>query len=124
MAMTPPEDTRQETFDRLFRRYPHPVKSFYARPHLTRRRFLSLAGTGVTASWLASKLPATTVINATPVATLNKAKNVIFILLAGAPSHTDTFDLKFLDGVTPASFAPDTINGILFPTGLMPKLAG
>jgi hypothetical protein len=114
----------QEKFDKLFSRYPHPTGTFGTRPHLSRRRFLTLAGTGVTASWLASQLPATTVINSAPVHTLNKAKNVIFILLAGAPSHTDTFDLKFLDGVTPASFAPDTINGIVFPTGLMPKLAG
>jgi hypothetical protein len=113
----------QEKFDKLFGRCPHPTRSFYARPHVTRRRFLSLAGTGVTASWLAANLPATTVINTTPVATLNKARNVIFILLAGAPSHTDTFDLKFIDGTTPATFTPDTIDGIAFPTGLMPKLA-
>ena len=46
------------------------------------------------------------------VATKNTAKNVIFILLAGAPSHTDTFDLKVVSGVTPASFNPETINGI------------
>jgi hypothetical protein len=113
----------QEKFDRLFSRYPHPVENFYARPHLTRRRFFNLAGTGVTASWLASRLPATTVIDTTPVQMQNKAANVIFILLAGAPSHTDTFDLKVLDGTTPTTFNPDTINGILFPTGLMPKLA-
>jgi len=28
-----------------------------------------------------------------------------------------------IDGVTPASFKPAQINGILWPTGLMPKLA-
>ena len=33
-------------------------------------------------------------MKSTPVTTQNTAKNVIFILLAGAPSHTDTFDLK------------------------------
>ena len=112
----------QEKFDQLFRKYPHPVQSFFTRPHVTRRRFLTLAGTGVTASWLASKLPASTVITTTPVTTINKAKNVIYILLAGAPSHTDTFDLKVLNGTTPATFAPTTVNGILWPTGLMPKL--
>lgn len=114
---------KQEEFEKLFNKRPHDVKSFYARPHLTRRRFLNLAGTGVTASWLASQLPATTVVNSTPVQMLNKAKNVIFILLAGAPSHTDTFDLKVVNGVTPDTFLPETVNGILFPTGLMPKLA-
>ena len=113
----------QEKFEKLFRQNPHPVKPFSEKPHLTRRRFLNLAGTGVTASWLASSLPAAPVIDSTPVKMQNTAKNVIFILLAGAPSHTDTFDLKNVNGVTPASFAPDTINGMLFPTGLMPKLA-
>ena len=55
--------------------------------------------------------------------TKNTAQNVIFILLAGAPSHTDTFDLKVVPGLTsPASFAPETVNGILWPTGLLPKL--
>ena len=55
--------------------------------------------------------------------TKNSAKNVIFILLAGAPSHTDLFDLKVVPNVTPASFNPETINGALFPTGLLPNLA-
>src|SRR6202051_3920537 len=113
---------KQEEVEKLFNQRPHDVKSFYARPHLTRRRFFNLAGTGVTASWLASQLPATTVVNSTPVQMLNKAKNVIFILLAGAPSHTDTFDLKVVNGVTPTTFAPETINGTLFPTGLFPNL--
>ena len=116
--------SQQEKFDKLFRRYPHPVKSLAERPHLSRRRFMNIAGAGVTASWLASNLPASTVVNSTPVQMQNKAKNVIYILLAGAPSHTDTFDLKFINGVTPGSFNPATTNGVLFPTGLMPKLAG
>src|ERR1700692_1870041 len=114
---------KQEEVEKLFNQRPHDVKSFYARPHLTRRRFFNLAGTGVTASWLASQLPATTVVNSTPVQMLNKAKNVIFILLAGAPSHTDTFDLKVLNGTTPTTFNPDLIHCLMFPTGLMPQLA-
>jgi hypothetical protein len=113
----------QSGFDALFRKYPHPTQPLSARPHLTRRRFLNLAGAGVTASWLATRLPATTIIDSTPVTMQNTAKNVIFILLAGAPSHVDTFDLKVLNGTTPTAFAPETTNGILFPTGLMPKLA-
>ena len=48
---------------------------------------------------------------------------MIFILLAGAPSHVDTFDFKMTPGVTPAAAAPDTINGILWPTGIFPNLA-
>jgi hypothetical protein len=55
---------------------------------------------------------------------LNKAKNCIFILLTGAPSHSDTFDLKVINGVTPTSiFKPETIDGMLLPTGIMPKLS-
>ena len=52
----------QEKFEKQFRKYPHPVATFSQRPHLTRRRFFNIAGTGVTASWLASKLPAAPVI--------------------------------------------------------------
>src|ERR1019366_1802547 len=113
----------QEKFEKLFSKYPHPVKSFYARPHITRRRFFNIAGTGVTASYLASKLPPTSVVTSTPGQMINRAKNVIFVLLAGAPSHTDTFDLKVLNGTTPTTFNPTTTNGVLFPNGLMPKLA-
>lgn len=115
--------TEQEKFDKIFREYPHPVKSFFARRHLSRRRFMNIAGTGLTASWIASKMSGTTVITSTPVTMQNTAKNVIYILLAGAPSHVDTFDLKVLNGTTPASFNPTTTNGVLFPNGLMPKLA-
>src|SRR5262249_35004195 len=56
-------------------------------------------------------------------ALLNKAKNVVFVLLTGAPSHTDTFDLKVIDGTTPATFQPEIIGDINWPTGLMPNLA-
>src|SRR5712671_6559753 len=112
---------QQEKFDRLMCKCPHPTGGFN-RPHISRRRFFDIAGAGVTASWLASKLPAATLIKAQPVTTKNTAKNVIFVLLAGAPSHTDTFDLKVIDGTTPTTFNPDTINGVLWPTGLMPQL--
>jgi len=115
--------TEQEKFDKIFREYPQPRKSFFARPHLSRRCFMNIAGTGLTASWIASKMSGTTVITSSPVTMQNTAKNVIYILLAGAPSHVDTFDLKVLNGTTPTSFQPTTTNGVLFPNGLMPKLA-
>src|ERR1019366_6447925 len=92
-------------------------------PHLTRRSFLNLAGAGVTMSWLSGKLPAGTRITTTPVQTINTAKIVIFIRVPGPPTHTDTFDRNVIGGTTPASFNPDTVNNIFFPTGLMPKLA-
>ncbi len=113
----------QQKFEKQFRERPHAVRSFSEKPHLSRRHFLSMAAAGVTASWLAPNLKAAPVITATPVQTMNTAKNVIFILLAGAPSHTDTFDLKVVNGTTPSTFNPATVNGVLFPTGLMPKLA-
>lgn len=55
--------------------------------------------------------------------TKHTAKNVIFILLAGAPSHPDLFDLKFVEGVTPTTFNPAAVSGLQWPTGIMPKLA-
>lgn len=114
----------QARFEREFRRNPHPVRIHSEKPHLSRRNFLNFAGAGVTASWLApGLLSAAPVIKSTPVTTQSKAKNVIFILLSGAPSHIDTFDLKVLNAVTPASFNPTTINGLDFPAGLMPNLA-
>ena len=114
----------QEKFDRFLERYPHPHEWFAKRPHLNRRTFLHLAAAGVTASYLAPNiLHAGDVVKSAPVQTINKAKNCIFIHMAGAPSHTDTFDLKMVNGVSPASLAPATINGVDWPTGVFPKLA-
>jgi hypothetical protein len=104
--------SRQETFYR---------PPFFERPHYTRRRFFQLAG-GVTGSFLAGRCATAADGKSAGVAPKNTARNVIFILTAGAPSHSDTFDLKVVNGVTPASFAPDTINGVAWPTGLLPKL--
>src|SRR5450631_3390483 len=54
--------------------------------------------------------------------TIGTAKNVIFILLQGAPSHIDTFDLK--EGPwTPSFMAPTSYGSLRFPQGLMPNLA-
>ncbi len=68
----------------------------------------------------------TTIARAAPVSkAFGSAKQVIFIMLAGAPSHVDTFDFK--EGPwTPRSFAPESYNNgeIRFPRGLMPNLAG
>jgi len=56
-------------------------------------------------------------------ATQNSARNLIFILLGGAPSHVDTFDLK------PGAYTPDFIGvqdmggGLMWPSGIFPNLA-
>ena len=54
--------------------------------------------------------------------TQNTAKNVIFVHLTGAVSHVDTFDFKVTNGVTPASFEPNSVNGTAWPVGLLPKI--
>jgi len=90
----------------------------------SRRRFLEVAGTGIVASYFADVFdPRLLRAQAAPGVLLrNTAKNCIFIFLAGAPSHVDTWDFK--EGAwTPADFAPDTSNGVRFPRGLMPKTA-
>ena len=113
----------QEKFDYFLKRYPHPHRGFQNRPHWTRRQFFQLVGAGVTGSFLASKARASAVITQQPVQMQNTAKNVVFILLQGAPSHIDTFDFKMVPGVTPADFNPADISGITWPTGLLPNLA-
>jgi Protein of unknown function (DUF1501) len=110
-------------FDRIHKDFTPQRPAFFNRPHWTRRQFFQMTGSALTGSYLAERYARAAEVSASSVTTINKARNVIFILLAGAPSHTDTFDLKVLNGTTPATFAPDTINGILFPTGLMPRIA-
>jgi hypothetical protein len=113
----------QEKFDRLVAQFPQEHKLWEDRPHLSRRSFFQLTGAGVTMACLAQPLVAGTVITSQPVTMQNTAKYCIFVLMAGAPSHTDMFDLKVINGVTPSTYAPSMIGGINWPTGLMPKLA-
>jgi hypothetical protein len=113
----------QEKINRWLRKNPWNVPPFHNRPHWTRRHFFEILGTGVTGAFLNQRYAKAADVTTDGATTKNTAKNVIFILLAGAPSHTDTFDLKVVNGVTPNSFNPTTVNGIFFPTGLMPKLA-
>jgi len=98
--------------------------AYFRRPHWTRRNFFRMAGAGITASFLAkeAKAQSGTCTNQ-GMTTLNTAKNVIFILMAGAPSHVDTFDFKNTAGVTPAASAPEMVNGNLWPTGVLPNLS-
>ncbi len=114
----------QDKFNHFIERHPHLGRNIgMLRPHLSRRQFFQLAGAGVAGSYLAGQARATDLLWQAPVTTLNKAKNVVFILMAGAPSHTDTFDLKVVSGTTPVATAvPENINGVLWPTGTLPKL--
>ena len=105
-----------------FQKYGYHNKTFFNRPHWTRRQFFQLAGAGITGSYLAQRYAKAATVTNSGAQTKNTAQNVIFILLAGAPSHTDTFDLKVVPGTTPTTFAPETVNGVMWPAGLLPKL--
>jgi hypothetical protein len=114
-----------EKFNKIIHKYPHPHTFITERPFLTRRRFFQAVGLGFSGCVLAGDAfsqNSGVVARGNPEL-LNKAKNVIFVLLTGAPSHTDLFDFKMVDGVTPASFQPEMIGGINWPTGIMPNLA-
>src|ERR1019366_1579870 len=102
----------QEKINRWFKQHPWNHQTFFNRPHATRRHFLEMVGAGVTASFLAAHPAKAAEVAAAGVTTKNTAQNLIFILMAGAPSHVDTFDFKMVDGVTPASFAPETIGSM------------
>ena len=113
----------QEKINRELKKHPWTYQTFFNRPHWTRRRFFELLGGGVAGAFLPKRYARAADISNKGMTTKNTAENVIFILLAGAPSHSDTFDFKMVNGVTPASFAPATLNDMLFPAGLMPMLA-
>jgi hypothetical protein len=114
----------QAKFNRFVEKNPHSHTPFYRRPHATRRQFFQLLGAGVSGAMLLrpSKLSAAVDITSSPVTMQNKAKNVIFIQLLGAPSHTDLLDFK-MSPSTPAFVKPANINGVAWPTGLLPKMA-
>src|SRR5580700_10699081 len=113
----------KENIKKILASNPVARPSYFRRPHWTRRNFFRLAGAGLTASFLAKEANAQSgTCTSQGMTTINKATNVIFILMAGAPSHVDTFDFKNTAGVTPAASAPETVNGVLWPTGVLPKL--
>src|SRR3954466_2955275 len=93
---------------------------------IDRRVFFKIAATDVAGHFVSpiDTFAQSAIVTSDPAAKiLNTAKNAIFVLLAGAPSQIDTFDLH-VGSWTPADFAPQTINGIDFPAGLLSNLAG
>jgi len=114
----------RDKFQRFIEKYPHSHTPFYSRPHWTRRRFFQLFGGAMTASMLGREAVAGEVSSSASTTPKSTARNVIFVLLTGAPSHIDTFDFHMVNGVTPAALAPETINGIVWPAGLLPRLSG
>ncbi|MCL4792996.1 MAG: DUF1501 domain-containing protein [Bryobacteraceae bacterium] len=90
---------------------------FWSRPGLDRRVFFRHAGAALAGSFFLPR-------SLTRAATVGNghARNVVFVLLAGGISHSDTFDLK--EGAwTPAAFEPESYGEIRWPRGLMPRLA-
>jgi uncharacterized protein DUF1501 len=94
---------------------------YWSKPQLGRRMFFRHAASSV-AGYLLMRGGALEKVARAAVTTRGTARNVIFIMMQGAPSHTDTFDLK-AGNPFPKSFNPTDYNGVLFPQGLMPKLA-
>jgi hypothetical protein len=117
---------KQRVEQALTRRSEWNRKSFFNRPHVSRRELFRIAG-GMTGAFLSSAALGTAANAAETTSQLsvtpkNTAKNVIFILLAGAPSHVDLFDFKMIDGTTPAAARGETIKGLAWPVGILPKL--
>jgi hypothetical protein len=89
---------------------------------LSRRRFFRVAGTAIVGSYFADALNPPRLEAASGPALKGTARNCIFVFMAGAPSHSDTWDLK--EGAwTPAAFAPASFGDLRFAQGLMPMIA-
>ncbi|HYI11926.1 MAG TPA: DUF1501 domain-containing protein [Thermoanaerobaculia bacterium] len=89
----------------------------------SRRHFLRIGGTGLVASWFADVVDPRLLLGSTTTAqpTLrNSAKSCIFIFLSGAPSQTDTWDLKE-GNWTPDDLDPTPFGELRWPQGLLPK---
>jgi hypothetical protein len=98
---------------------------FWKKPELSRRIMFRHLASAVTGYYLLPTKPMENVAHAA-VTPINKAKNVIFVLLSGAASHVDTFDVKEGSWSTPeiANLRKVTSYGdVRFPQGFMPKLA-
>ncbi len=91
-------------------------------PVIDRRLFFKVAASGVAGCFVSPMEMFAQSTSVTPATILNTAKYCIFVLLPGAPSQIDTFDLR-VGRWTPANFSPTTINGIDFPSGLLPNLS-
>jgi hypothetical protein len=126
MAQDPlyrPTKYQDKKYEELARKFPHLHVPFFKRPDISRRGFFQVAGAGVAGSYLAGRAKASSIETNQGMTTKNTAKNCIFILLTGAISAWDSFDLKVINGATPSAFGATTINGTSWPAGLLPKLA-
>ena len=95
---------------------------YWSRPQLGRRMFFRHVASAVGGYFLLPSRPMETVAKAA-APTRGTAKNVIFIMMQGAPSHTDTFDLKEGPWLPAAQFNPTSYGDVRFPQALMPQIA-
>jgi Protein of unknown function (DUF1501) len=102
-------------------RTPDTGTHFWRRPAIDRRVFFQHAGAAVAGSFFLPGRSLETIAKgaSTPVGT---AKNVIFVMMSGGPSHADTFDLKEGAWTLPA-MEPTSYGDLRWPRGLFPKLA-
>ncbi len=112
----------EKQFREYVERHPHPHRHGAIRPYFSRRGFFQLAGAGVTGAVLLDRPAFGQEITRGGATPIGKAKNVVFMLLTGAPSHTDLFDFKQSADTPLNILKPDTIKGIVWPAGIMPKL--
>jgi hypothetical protein len=92
-----------------------------ARTALGRGEFIKVGGLGVAAYGLINALSESEILAQASVTPRNTANACIFIKLAGAPSHMDTFSVREGDW-TPDDWDIDTVNKITLPRGLFPNL--
>jgi len=109
-------------FRKYIEAHPHPHKHFFLRRPWSRRGFFQLAG-GAAGSILMGKPAVGQEIKKQGVQTQNRARNLVFIQLAGAPTHVDTFDFKQTPSTPMDTMKPEAKDGIVWPVGIMPKLA-
>ena len=98
-----------------------PFAPFWRRPALDRRVFFRHLGAAVAGSFFLPGRSLETIARAdAPVK--GTARYVVFVNMAGAPSHVDTFDLKEGPWTLP-EMEPTSYGGIRWPRGLLPRLA-
>ena len=120
-----PDKYFQDPAEEFARKYPHHHRTFFNRPDFTRRRFFQLAGAGLSGSYLLGQQAAPPVISSQNMATKNTAKNCIFILLTGAISTRDSWNLKVTPDIAASVVTrmnPTMINNVNWPVGIFPKL--
>ncbi len=91
-------------------------------PGLSRRHFFRVAGTTIVGSYFADVLSPPRLMATVAPSLHGTARNAFLFFLAGAPSHSDMWDLK--EGAwTPTAMAPTSWGDLRFPQGLLPKTA-